>query len=293
MILWSNLEYVTLRLIRRFLFTGEALDRLGGLIPYWRVNQGRLDPAPIVSAYQRLAREAGRGLDNIRAVELGCGAANGTGYEWTARLGGTWTGVEPFARFDPELDARLREETAWRHPGAPPGEDTLHATSAAHAPDAACETATARRTGAAVRRVNDLDALDDASADVIVSNSVLEHVSDPAALFRQCARVLAPGGFMLHRVDYRDHFFKYPFHFLTFSREFWDNVLNPGDLPRLRLDDHLALLTRAGFAVSVVERETAPAQLAAVAPFLAPEFASRHRDMLATTIAALYCRKTP
>lgn len=266
MILWSNLEYVTLRLIRRFLFTGEVLDKLGAFIPYWRVNQGRLDPAPIVSAYQRLAREAGRSLDNIRAVELGCGAANGTGYEWAARLGGTWTGVEPFARFDRELDARLRDDAAWRHPGAAPG---------------------------SVRRVNDLDALDDASADVIVSNSVLEHVADPVKLFRQCARVLAPGGFMLHRVDYRDHFFKYPFHFLTFSHAVWESALNPGDLPRLRLDDHLAAFIRAGFAVRVVERETAPAQLAAVAPFLAPEFASRDPDMLATTIAALYCQKTP
>jgi SAM-dependent methyltransferase len=143
-----------------------------------------------------------------------------------------------------------------------------------------------------VDRVRNLDALETASVDLIVSNSVLEHVADPADCFRQCHRVLAPGGAMLHRVDYRDHFFKYPFHFLTFSQTTWDNFLSPGDLPRHRLDDHLAALSRAGFTAEVLEREADPEGLAAVAPFLAPEFASRDPGVLATTTASIVCRKS-
>ncbi|GFK95730.1 putative S-adenosylmethionine-dependent methyltransferase/MSMEI_2290 [Fundidesulfovibrio magnetotacticus] len=262
--IWSNLEYVTLRLIRRFLFSGQALDRLGGWMPYWRVNQGRLDPSPIVDAYERLALRAGIATDGCRVVELGCGAANGTGHEWTARFGGSWTGVEPFALFDAALDATLQAQARARHPYGLSGN---------------------------VGRVRDLALLPDAGADLIVSNSVLEHLRRPPEVFRHCFRVLAPGGAMLHRVDYRDHFFKYPFHFLTFSQSVWDNLLDPGDLPRHRLDDHLAALSRAGFEAHVLERETDHRALRAVAPFLAPPFDGRNPDMLATTTAVIACRK--
>lgn len=262
--IWSNMEYVPLRLARRFLFRGDVLDRLGGWMPYWRVNQGRLDPSPIVDAFERLALEAGVALDGTRAAELGCGAANGTGHEWVARFGGAWTGVEPFALLDVDLDARLADQARLRHPYG---------------------------IGGAVRRVRDLSALESASLDVVVSNSVLEHVREPLALFRECLRVLVPGGAMLHQVDYRDHFFKYPFQFLTFSQPVWDNLLDPGDLPRHRLDDHLAALGRAGFEARVLNRRTDPKAFRAVGPFLAEPFAGRDPDMLATATAAIVCRK--
>jgi len=263
-VIWSNLEYVPLRLARRFLFKGDTLDRLGGWMPYWRVNQGRVDPAPIVDACQRLARFAGVELAGTRAAELGCGASNGTGHEWVARFGGAWTGVEPFVLLDMDLDARMAERARLRHPYGLSGE---------------------------VRRVRELSHFDGESLDVVISNSVLEHVRDPLGLFRECHRVLVPGGIMLHQVDYRDHFFKYPFQFLTFSQAVWDNLLDPGDLPRLRLDDHLAALGWAGFEARVLERHANPKALHAVAPFLVPPFAGRDPDMLATTTAAILCRK--
>jgi len=260
--IWSNMEYVPLRLIRRFLLSGAALDRLGGVLPYWRVNAGLSDPEAVVKGYADLAAEAWKPLEGLRAVELGCGATNGTGYAWTALFGGSWTGVEPFALLDTDRDAALLERVRVHHPQAGPQN---------------------------VRRLRGLAQLADASADVIVSNSVLEHVRDPLDTFRQCRRVLAPGGFMLHKVDYRDHFFKYPFQFLTFPRVIWDNLLDPGDLPRHRLDDHLQALGDAGFAARVLRRETDQRAFAAVAPFLDPEFAGRDRDMLATTVASIFC----
>ncbi|WP_243311788.1 class I SAM-dependent methyltransferase [Fundidesulfovibrio agrisoli] len=260
--IWSNMEYVPLRLIRRFLLSGAALDKLGGILPYWRVNAALGDPEAVVKGYAELAAEAWKPLEGLRAVELGCGATNATGYAWTALFGGSWTGVEPYALFDPGRDAALLERVRVHFPQAGPQN---------------------------VRRLRDFSLLPEASADVIVSNSVLEHVRDPLGLMRQCRRVLAPGGFMLHKVDYRDHFFKYPFQFLTFPRAIWENLLDPGDLPRNRLDDHLQALGDAGFAAKVLRRETDKRAFRAVEPFLDREFAGRDPDMLATTVASIFC----
>ena len=41
--------------------------------------------------------------------------------------------------------------------------------------------------------------LDDASVDVILADAVIEHVEDPAAFFRECARVLRSGGYLCVR----------------------------------------------------------------------------------------------
>ena len=260
--IWSNTEYIALRLVRRFLLRGGERPIKDGAAPFWRLDAHTQDPEREVQAYADMAARAGLALGGLRAVELGCGATNATGYAWTARFGGSWTGVEPVELLDTGRDAALLERLRVHNPHAGPE---------------------------AVSRVRDLAQLDAASADVIVSNSVLEHQRDPQALFRQCRRVLVPGGSMLHRVDYRDHFFKYPFQFLTFSQPVWDNLLDPGDLPRHRLDDHLAALDAAGFNTRVLARESDPRALNVVAPFLDPLFAGRDRDMLATTVAWLRC----
>lgn len=41
--------------------------------------------------------------------------------------------------------------------------------------------------------------LDDASADLIVSDSVVEHIQDPGFFFDECARILRPGGIICIR----------------------------------------------------------------------------------------------
>ena len=49
--------------------------------------------------------------------------------------------------------------------------------------------------------------LPNASFDIVWSSDVLEHVSDPAAVLRECYRVLVPGGVCIGRIDLRDHLF--------------------------------------------------------------------------------------
>ncbi len=47
---------------------------------------------------------------------------------------------------------------------------------------------------------------DDASFDVVITCNVLEHVSDPAALFAEVRRVLRPGGWFISKTPNRGHY---------------------------------------------------------------------------------------
>lgn len=256
----DKLEYVALRVVRRFLFTPRRLNALGRYLPYYRVNQGQLDPGAIATAYAADLARLGCALAGRRVLEIGSGASNGVGYAMAALGAARVVCQEPYAPFDVGLDARHLSGFVARHPGV---------------------------RFSVVDRVTTLDDLPDGSFDVVVSNSVLEHVADPPALFAALARVLAPDGVMLHRVDYRDHFFKYPFHFLLFSRFAWKWFLNPGDLPRWRCDDHWNQLARAGFDTTVLSLERDPEAFARVAGRLHPEYRRRDPDMLSVIRATL------
>jgi SAM-dependent methyltransferase len=261
--LLSNLEYVSLRLLRRFVFREAFLLRWGRLLPYYRTNLNQVDPAPLVSAY---ARHVTLNATVRDLLEIGVGATNSTGYELAARLPGARVVLlEPFVPLDATADARLLRQVATAH---------------------RCDAAA---LAARVRRVATLADLGAESIDLILSSSVLEHVSDPAALFAGLRRVLRADGAMLHLVDYRDHFFKYPLHFLQFSRATWERWLNPGDLPRWRLYDHLDALETAGFIAELPEVRRDPAAFARIAPLISPEFRRDH-PQLGTTYAAIVAR---
>jgi len=60
--------------------------------------------------------------------------------------------------------------------------------------------------------------LEPGSFDLIVSRAVLEHVYDPDAAFFVMNRLLKSGGYMIHKIDFRDHglFSSKGFHPLTY-----------------------------------------------------------------------------
>ncbi len=261
--LQSNLEYLPLRLLRRFVFRDALLLRWGHLLPYYRTNLNQTDPAPLVASYALHVALEG---DLAELLEIGVGATNSTGYELAARCPrARVTLLEPFVPLDKAADATLLARVAAHH-----GHDPL---------------ALAGR----VRRVTTLAGEPPGKFDLILSSSVLEHVSDPASLFRDLRRVIAPAGVMLHLVDYRDHFFKYPFHFLQFRRATWERWLNPGDLPRWRLYDHIEALEASGFSVTTPETRTDPSQFDRIAGRLSPDF-RRGDPRTAVTFAALLAR---
>jgi len=96
------------------------------------------------------------------------------------------------------------------------------------------------------------------SMDLIFSNSVLEHVSEPqlAALMRESARLLGPQGLSLHGVNCADHFSFFdrsipPNHYLRFSsRQWrrWNNALLFQN--RLRPSDFIAAAEAAGLHIA-------------------------------------------
>ncbi len=263
---YDSFEYVTLRVLRRFFFTEKRLAIWGPRLPYYRVNQGVTDPVAVARAYAEDLARLGLAIPGKRLVEIGCGATNGVGYALAGLGAASVVCQEPYARHDVGLDAKHLQHQVLAHPKV-----KFHT----------------------VRRSDTLADIPDGSVDVILSNSVLEHVRDLPALCAELARILAPGGVMLHRVDYRDHFFKYPFHFLLFSQKIWNRFLDPGDLPRWRYDDHAAALARAGFDVSVLDYARDEDAFAAVADRLHPDFADRDPAVLSIVTATLVCLRRP
>jgi SAM-dependent methyltransferase len=103
--------------------------------------------------------------------------------------------------------------------------------------------------------------LPDSSLDFIYSCSVLEHVVDPAHLYREQARVLVEGGVCSHIIDLRDHHHADPFDFLRYDERLWRwmQSRSAGFTNRLRRSDHLRLMEKAGLEVLTVEDRQAEA----------------------------------
>lgn len=262
--LGSNLEYVSLRLLRRFVLSDRFLLRFGGLVPYYRTNLNQVDPAPVADSYVRHLASANYSPEGKHVLEIGVGRTNSTCYEIAARFPtASLIGFEPYVEFGGKEDEMLLRAVASRHRREPAS------------------------LAGSVCRVRDLDCIADNGVDLVLSNSVLEHVADPLALFRRLRHVLAPGGAMLHLVDYRDHFFKYPYHFLQFDRATWNRWLNPGDLPVWRLYDHVEQLEAAGFSVSVLGETRDPKAFSSIAADVSPVF-RRDDERVQVMTAALW-----
>lgn len=90
----------------------------------------------------------------------------------------------------------------------------------------------------------DLASGDIIPVDIVVSNSVYEHLPGDAmeAITWELAAVTRPDGIHLHFIDLRDHYFKHPFAMLAFSNKTWRTWLNPtSNLNRFRLFDFQAV----------------------------------------------------
>lgn len=261
---YARLEYVSLRLVRRFLLSEKLTNRIAAWLPYYRSSVNETSPESIVAAYQSALQASGVALENLCVVEAGAGRTNVVAYGLAAAGAKHVCAMEPFVRFDTALDGNLLRRCY-------PNSQGLREK---------------------VARATSFDELPEESIDLVVSNSVLEHVGDVDRFFADCHRVLRPGGVMVHLVDYRDHFFKYPYAFLTFDDSTWSRWLNPGDLPRWRMHDHVSAMGRACFDVDVVEQDSMPEEFARIKHMLAPRFASAGPDV-AVTQALLVgrCRK--
>jgi SAM-dependent methyltransferase len=111
--------------------------------------------------------------------------------------------------------------------------------------------------------------------DFVISSSVYEHVDDVEGVTRALAGLTKPDGLQIHYIDLRDHFFKYPFEMLRFSKNIWYGWLNPStNHNRYRLwnyrDAFKACFRQVEIEVLTREEEAFRKLL----PRIRPEFAS-------------------
>lgn len=266
----ADLPYLVPRLLRRACFPTAVPRAISAWLPGFRSNAGTDSSERVVHLYdQHLAPKLGGDWPaGRRVLEVGIGATNSSAYEIAARGAVSAIAFEPFVPLDSATDATLLAECAARH-------DIPAATIAAR-----------------VARHTSLDSLADGSIDLILSNSVLEHVADLDALTHDLHRVLSPTGAMLHLVDYRDHFFRYPYHHLLWSEEVWQRWLNPGDLPRWRIRDHVECFERHGLRVEVLRASPLAAEFEKIRTRIHPHFSSYDEPALATAFGILFLTTT-
>jgi SAM-dependent methyltransferase len=139
------------------------------------------------------------------------------------------------------------------------------------------------------------------SVDFVSSTDVCEHVpaDDLAAIFRECHRLLRPGGAFSCRIDLQDHYSYFdrslsPYNFLRFSDRTWRLVNSPLQYQnRLRAPDYLRLVREAGFEL-VDARPSGPTEdgltrLRALP--LAPRFSSYTLEETGVTVLSLVARR--
>jgi hypothetical protein len=98
---------------------------------------------------------------------------------------------------------------------------------------------------------DDSSVLPDASADLIISQAVLEHVADVDATYLAMARWLRPGGYISHQIDFRSHHTSMTWNgHWAYSERQWVLVAGrPHMINRQPLSAHLAALEHADFRV--------------------------------------------
>lgn len=139
------------------------------------------------------------------------------------------------------------------------------------------------------------------SIELVTSTDTCEHIpeADLAAIFRECRRLLRPGGVFSCRIDLQDHYAYFDpglsrYNFLRFSDRAWRLVNSPLHYQnRLRSPDYMRLVREAGFEI-LVERPSGPsedglAELEALP--LAPRFRGYGPDELGVTVLSFVARR--
>lgn len=123
--------------------------------------------------------------------------------------------------------------------------------------------------------IREVTPADLAPVDLVISSSVYEHLDDVEGITRALAALTAPDGMQIHFVDLRDHFFKYPFEMLSYSKDVWYGWLNPSsNHNRYRIWDYRRAFEASFQRVELTVLERDEAGFQKVMPRIRPEFVS-------------------
>ena len=214
-----NFKYIIARLIRKYtpnkLFD-FLLQRGIGIKPGMETS----NPKEAVSQYREVLKEKNLSIDKKRILLFGYGGNFGVGCLLLEAGASHVTLVDKYAHPNPARNKIL----------LPKYEKFLAARGKKILPNPAVITL----------HHDDIDKLASSpGVDLVLSNSVLEHVQDVDATIKALAALTDSNGMQIHFIDLRDHYFKYPFEMLCYSDKIWYKWLNPSSyLNRYRITDY-------------------------------------------------------
>ena len=89
--------------------------------------------------------------------------------------------------------------------------------------------------------------------DILISNSVLEHVENVENSILAMSRIISKNGILIHSIDFKDHYnFNRPFLFYKYSDKIWRKYLTKVGVSytnRIRYDDFIDLFNKYGFDI--------------------------------------------
>jgi SAM-dependent methyltransferase len=263
------LDYLALRLVRRHLPDRVVRELMARRIVIQPGLETR-DPTAAIQRFLDAAAAAGTTVANRRVLIFGYGGSYAVGLGLLGAGARHVVLVDPYAAPMPAANRALAESSPY-----------LTVANGEARPRPEFLTVVRAPLGGYLRGGGE-------PVDIVLSNSVLEHVVDVSGAVLELARVTARGGEQFHFVDLRDHFFNHPFEMLCHSERIWRGLLNPGsNLNRLRAWDYERLF-QASFARVKVEPVAAdlPA-FRAVRSRIRPEFLSGDEARDAVTMIFL------
>jgi SAM-dependent methyltransferase len=263
-----HLDYLSLRLIRRFMpqsWVRFLLKRQLIIRPGLETRA----PAEAVVRYQQALKESGDSLQGRHILDFGYGGSFALACGLLQAGAGQVTLIDKFASPDhgqnqkllPEFEKYLTQQD----------DQIIPRSKFITLLDGDIQQIIANR---------DIEPF-----DLILSNSVYEHLDDVAGITSSLAKLTKPSGRQTHFIDLRDHYFKYPFEMLCFSEATWKRWLNPtSNLNRLRLPDYQRTFERYFSDVKITILESDLPSLNKARSHIRPEFLTGKDDSDAATI---------
>lgn len=251
------IDYVTLRLMRRLLPAAivQSILRLGvGIEPGLETRE----PELATDRYQSALNSIGEDFTKKRILVLGYGGFLGLAISLLHRGAAHIVLLDPFAKAKHQENMKLAQDPS----------PYLRIEDNQVVPDP---------TSISVVHSNVDTYLESKpeAVDLILSSSVLEHIPNPSNEIQSLLRLTKESGHHVHVIDLRDHFFKYPFEMLSYSKSSWNRYLNPpSNLNRARIWEYEAAFQEYFHKVHVEILEGDRAAFQRAKSRIRPEFLS-------------------